>query len=263
MAIQFYKYQGAGNDFVIIDDRELSFDTNNQDLIQRICDRRFGIGGDGLMLLQNSSDYDFRMVYFNSDGKEGSMCGNGGRCLVRFAYDLGVIGKKTNFIAVDGPHEAELDEQGLVHLKMINVDEIQQKGTDFFMNTGSPHYVSFVNDLEHMDVFQKGRAIRYNDEFKKEGTNVNFCEVKSHANLFVRTYERGVEDETLACGTGVTAVALAYALQNNLQEKIDVKVLGGDLAISYNKTEQGFNNVFLIGPAKFVFKGVLNVSDLK
>lgn len=263
MAIQFYKYQGAGNDFVIVDDRDLSFDANNQDLINRICDRRFGIGGDGLMLLQNSEGYDFRMVYFNSDGKEGSMCGNGGRCLVRFAHDLGVIEQKTTFIAVDGPHEAALDEQGLVHLKMIDVNEIQKKETDFFMNTGSPHYVSFVNDLEHMDVFQKGKAIRYNDEYKAEGTNVNFCEVKGHADLMVRTYERGVEDETLACGTGVTAVALAYALQFNLDEKINIKVLGGDLAVSYTKSEQAFTDVFLIGPAKFVFKGMLNVSDLK
>jgi diaminopimelate epimerase len=192
------------------------------------------------------------MVYFNSDGNQSSMCGNGGRCLVQFAHDLGVIGDRTTFLAIDGPHEAHL-ENGLVHLKMIDVDQIENNGDHFFMNTGSPHYVQPVNNIKNFQVFEEGRKIRYNQRFKEKGTNVNFTEQQGDL-LHVRTYERGVEDETYSCGTGVTAAAIAASF-SGMKSPVRIQTLGGELAISFTKTVQGFQNVYLIGPAKKVFEG--------
>ena len=208
----FHKYQGAGNDFVLIDQRDQPrIDRRNQPLIARLCDRRFGIGGDGLMLLANHPDYDFEMIYFNADGRPGSMCGNGGRCMVAFAKKLGLFAEETHFLAVDGPHRARLPRPGWVELHMNDVEAVEMTPDYFYLDTGSPHYVQFVPDLDQVDVVRQGRAIRYNDRFRERGTNVNFVERRTDG-LGIATYERGVEDETLACGTGVTAAALVASL---------------------------------------------------
>ena len=252
--MKFYKYQGTGNDFVVVDDREEKFSIS-QKYIADLCHRRFGIGADGLMLLQNAEGYDFRMVYFNADGTEGSMCGNGGRCLVRFAHDLGIISDSTLFIAIDGEHEAKVTPQ-FISLKMIDVNQIERTEFYDFMNTGSPHYVTYTDNLQNVDVYTQGKAIRYNEPFvSRGGTNVNFVEVIGDHNLEVRTYERGVEDETFACGTGVTACALSANLRFGFEKAIDVKVVGGNLRIEFDCTETGYENIFLIGPAVKVFEG--------
>lgn len=252
--MKFYKYQGTGNDFVVVDDRSKSFPIS-QEFIARLCHRRFGIGADGLMLLQEAEGYDFRMVYFNSDGTEGSMCGNGGRCLVRFAHDLGIIGDSTVFIAVDGEHEAKVTKE-VISLKMIDVNNIEETPEYDFMNTGSPHYVTYVSDLQNYDVYSTGKAIRYGEPFvSKGGTNVNFVEVTGENALAVRTYERGVEDETYACGTGVTACAISANIRLGFDKFVDIKVMGGQLRIEFERTENGYQNVFLIGPAVRVFEG--------
>lgn len=240
----------------MVDDRNLAFSLDKP-AIASLCDRRFGIGADGLILLQNDPEYDFRMVYFNADGGEGSMCGNGGRCAVKFAHDLGIIGDTTRFIAVDGEHDASLNNQ-LVLLGMRDVHEISKKKHYYFLNTGSPHYVEFVPTVDDVEVVERGRAVRYSAHFAEQGgTNVNFAEIIDENKLKVRTYERGVEDETLACGTGVTACALAAAATWGWAGPVNVQVPGGELSIEFVKAdEEGqFRNIYLIGPAKFVFKG--------
>lgn len=249
----FYKYQGTGNDFVILDNREGLYNGLSEVQIQRICDRRFGIGGDGLMKLEMAEGYDFRMVYYNADGREGSMCGNGGRCLVQFAFDMGIKKDSYHFIAVDGPHDAVIRD-GLVRLKMQDVHQLEIRGDVKILNTGSPHYIQPVNDLHTMDVVSEGKKIRYNNEFKSFGINVNFV-CPTEEGIRVRTYERGVEDETLSCGTGVTAACLSHASENGVQE-IKVKVQGGNLSVSFNRiSNQDFEDIWLVGPATFVFKG--------
>jgi len=253
----FYKYQGAGNDFVIFDNRSGLFERNNIDLVRHLCDRRFGIGADGLMLLQHNEAYDFEMVYFNADGREGSMCGNGGRCVVAFAQDQGIVGVETDFLAVDGPHHARLHRtEGWISLKMVDVSEIQKEGDAYLLNTGSPHYVKVVTGLGTYPVVEAGQQIRYSDVFRKEGINVNFVEPEG-AGYYVRTYERGVEDETLACGTGATAVALAMAWHRGIEGmgETSIRVAGGQLSIRFDRKGDRFTNVFLEGPASFVFKG--------
>jgi diaminopimelate epimerase len=257
--VKFFKYQGAGNDFVLIDNRDQQFDTKDTALVAQLCDRRFGIGADGLMLLQQRAGYDFEMVYYNADGNPSSMCGNGGRCIVSFAKHLGIIEKSTRFLAVDGEHEATInDTADWVSLKMIDVEHIEKDGDDFVLNTGSPHYVKEVVDLKNLDVFAAGRAIRYNATYKQAGINVNFVEAVNDGYQ-VRTYERGVEDETLACGTGVTAVALAMAWHHNRlgTYSTPIKAMGGDLNIRFTYLGNGvFKDIYLEGPAKLVFEGL-------
>lgn len=255
MEIQFFKYQGTGNDFVMVDNRSLTFPKENELLINKMCDRRFGIGADGLILLEPSDKYDFKMIYFNADGKEGSMCGNGGRCLVAFAKQLGIFINKTTFDAVDGEHYATV-ENGIVSLKMIDVDTINSQDTYTFLDTGSPHHVEFCSEVSKLNVKDVGSTIRYGAPYFKKGTNVNFAEQTSENSFKVRTYERGVEDETLACGTGVTAVAIA-ANKAKLTKSNPVKleVLGGNLEVSFTVENGIYNNVFLKGPAEFVFEG--------
>jgi diaminopimelate epimerase len=256
---KFYKYQGTGNDFILIDDRNKSFDANNQEYIEKLCNRRFGIGADGLILLQNHSNADFFMQYFNSDGKESSMCGNGGRCIAQFAKDLGVIGNETTFFAIDGIHKATF-ENHLVQLQMKDVNQIESREDEVFvLNTGSPHYVQFFNhDVNKIDLITEAQKIRYNAEFREAGINVNFVNVSAQGELNVRTYERGVEDETYSCGTGVTAAALAYHLfekANKQTKQTFVKTKGGNLSVSYDFAENSFSEVYLNGPATFVFEG--------
>ena len=264
MEIPFYKYQGAGNDFILIDQRAQRYikpDQTPASTIRKCCDRHFGIGADGLILLEYSSSTDFEMVYYNSDGHLSTMCGNGGRCMVRFAADLGIFTEETSFLAVDGPHKARLD--GLqVELEMQAVDQLEYLGPDLFLDTGSPHYVRFVDQLEAIAVVPEARAIRYNDRFAEEGTNVNFVQVKDD-QLHIATYERGVEGETLACGTGVTAAAIAYVEQTNLPEgDYDVPVIarGGDLRVRFHWSNKKASQIWLIGPAEYVFKGVIDLS---
>lgn len=262
MKINFAKYQGAGNDFILIDNRRISFNHHRPDVISKLCDRRFGIGGDGLMLLQEKEGYDFEMIYYNADGQPSSMCGNGGRCIVAFAKALAVISYETRFLAVDGPHYAKISESGnWVSLQMIDVSLISSDDDAFVLNTGSPHYVSCKSNVSDLNVFEEGRQIRYNETYSAEGINVNFVEDRGD-HYFVRTYERGVEDETYACGTGVTAVALAMAKQKNQTGLINtpVKVLGGDLNIRFNYDGNCFTDIFLEGPAEFVFSGEITIS---
>lgn len=255
--MKFYKYQGAGNDFVLIDQRHANPKNIDNQAVAKLCDRRFGIGADGLMFLTDSKDYDFEMIYHNADGNVGSMCGNGGRCIVAFAKHLGIIDSETNFLAVDGPHYAKISAEGnWVELQMIDVDTVNLDADAFVLNTGSPHYVKEVTGLETMDVYTEGYNIRNNETYKAHGINVNFVEPKED-HLFVRTFERGVEDETYACGTGVTAVAMAMAKKQNQigQVVTPVVVLGGNLEINFSYDGQKFTNVFLCGPAENVFEG--------
>lgn len=261
MELSFYKYQGTGNDFVMVDNRQNTLSKNDTNLIKTLCDRKFGIGADGLILLENSEEpgEDFKMVYFNSDGRESSMCGNGGRCIVAFAHFLGIIKEKTAFSAIDGYHEATIDN-GLVSLKMTDVDEIEEKDDAVFLNTGSPHHVVFLKNVSSFEVKEEGAAIRYSSEYDKAGgTNVNFAEPLDQTTLRVRTYERGVEDETLSCGTGVTAVALAAFATGRVETRtVNLDTPGGELSVSFEPHEKGFRNIWLTGPAKQVFKGVIS-----
>lgn len=257
--IHFYKYQGTGNDFIMVDDRQETFPID-QALIARLCDRRFGIGADGLILLQNHPDFAFRMVYFNADGAEGSMCGNGGRCTVRFAHDLGIFTNSVDFLAVDGPHEA-IATPDVIRLKMSAVQGVDQNESYDFLNTGSPHYVTYVDDVDKTDVLGIGRAVRYGEKFgPRGGTNVNFVEVKLPNHLKVRTYERGVEGETYSCGTGVTACALSSHVHFGWPSPVHIQTVGGDLQVDFEETAPDqYDNIYLTGPAIRVFEGDIGV----
>ncbi|HEY1039998.1 MAG TPA: diaminopimelate epimerase [Bacteroidia bacterium] len=255
MKIHFYKYQGTGNDFILIDNRNKAISLSTEQ-IKFMCDRRFGIGADGLMLLENEAGFDFKMVYYNSDGNRSSMCGNGGRCITAFAKKLGVIKDSAHFIAVDGPHQSTLESDN-VRLQMNNVTGIEKIGEDHYLNTGSPHYVKVVSDLDTLNVFEEGRKVRYNERFKEKGTNVNFIEEKKDG-LHVRTYERGVEDETFSCGTGVTAAALVASTFGKYIDQNSCTIItpGGKLNVAFKKiSENNFSDVWLTGPATFVFEG--------
>jgi len=259
MKIHFYKYQGTGNDFIMIDNRSLTFPKSDVKLIRKLCDRRFGIGADGLILLEPSKENDFTMVYFNADGNEGSMCGNGGRCLVAFAKQLKIITTNTTFEAVDGLHFANINNN-IVSLQMIDIDTVDVLNDYCFLNTGSPHHVTFKENISTLNVKEIGAKIRYGAPYFKEGTNVNFAEQTSNNSFKVRTYERGVEDETLACGTGVTAVAIAASNTNKTSaSSINIEVLGGNLEVSFEKDENTYKNVFLKGPAQLVFEGNISI----
>ena len=260
MQIQFFKYQGTGNDFVIIDNRDGKYNSLTTEQVNFLCDRRFGIGADGLMLLNTLTGYDFEMKYYNSDGKESSMCGNGGRCLVKFAYDCGIQKTKYKFLAVDGDHEATIQPDGLVALKMNGVGEVKNDHDNFILNTGSPHYVKLTGDVMHLDVYKKGKEIRYSKPFEKEGINVNFVEqTEAPDKIIVRTYERGVEDETYSCGTGVTAAALVCHHNEAGFNRVEVTTKGGDLSVEYDKIGDQFKNIWLNGPAIKVFEGSIEI----
>jgi len=259
MDIQFYKYQGTGNDFIILDNRDGRYSEISKHQVFKLCERRFGIGADGLMMLNEKPGYDFAMRYFNSDGKESSMCGNGGRCMIKFAYQLGLHRSTYKFFAADGDHEAEIDTDGTVSLKMQDVVNVRTYHGDYILNTGSPHYVKIVSDIMALDVVKKGREIRNSKEFEKEGINVNFVErLEEDDHILVRTYERGVEDETYSCGTGVTAAALVCFHNENGFNQVEVKTLGGNLSVEFDRVDEDhYENIWLCGPAELVFEGNL------
>jgi len=259
MKLNFYKYQGTGNDFVMIDNRQDTFPKNDTKLIAQLCDRKFGVGADGLILLENHPELDFKMVYYNSDGNESSMCGNGGRCLVAFAKLMNVISNEATFEAIDGLHYATIDKDGIVSLQMKDVEDVKVENKYTFLNTGSPHHVEFVDDLNQFDVKKEGAKIRYSDLYGNVGSNINFVKQIENDIFAVRTYERGVEDETLSCGTGVTAVAIAmYKTGKTTSKEIKLNVEGGSLKVKFEAETNKFTNVFLIGPATFVFEGTIN-----
>jgi diaminopimelate epimerase len=260
MKIQFYKYQGTGNDFVIIDNRDNRYDGLSQLQVAFMCNRRFGIGGDGLMMLNLNPDYDFEMIYFNADGNKSSMCGNGGRCLVKFAEHCGIARSLYRFLAVDGLHEATINDNGQVALKMNDVNEIRSYREHYLLNTGSPHLVCFSDQVDEEDVFKKGRAFRYNRDFEKNGININFVEVTGKSDhIKVRTYERGVENETFSCGTGVTASALVCAHNETGFNHVNVSTPGGKLNVEFDKKGDQFSNIWLIGPAEKSFEGSIEI----
>ena len=259
MTLHFYKYQGTGNDFVMIDNRTNTFPKEDTLLVNKLCDRRFGIGADGLILLEKGDTVDFTMVYYNADGNESSMCGNGGRCLVAFAKQLKVIKHKATFNAIDGLHHATIKE-GIVSLQMIDVTRIESNKSHAFLNTGSPHHIEFVANVDAIDIQKRGKEIRYGAPYFDEGTNVNFVEVIDSSTLKVRTYERGVEDETLSCGTGVTAAAIAsYFEGKTTLPNTRISAQGGDLSVSFEEKNNDFYNVVLTGPATFVFEGTFKI----
>ncbi|MBL4650044.1 MAG: diaminopimelate epimerase [Aureispira sp.] len=262
MQIPFYKYQGTGNDFILIDNRTDAIQNFSPNIIAHWCDRKFGIGADGLMLLQKKEGFDFEMVYYNSDGNPSTMCGNGGRCITAFANFLGILkDRKAYFSAIDGPHEALLPQEDYVELKMTNVATDNYNSATIFLDTGSPHHIEFVKQIEGLDVYNKGKAIRNNNTYKKEGTNVNFVAILENNHIEVATYERGVEDETLSCGTGVTAAALAYHLEfskGNSPVPIRIQTKGGQLKVHFKYQAHLFYDIWLCGPATPVFHGFIN-----
>ena len=256
MNIPFFKYQGTGNDFVFIDNRNHFFPSDNNSIINQLCDRRFGVGADGVILIENDAIHDFKMTYYNADGSE-TMCGNGGRCAVSFAKKLGIIDSKTTFNAIDGKHYAEINND-IVSLQMIDVSEIIVNDNSVFVYTGTQHHVELANDLENFPVFEKGKEIR--NQYKDPGSNVNFVEQLDTKTFRVRTYEKGVEDETLACGTGVTAVAIAMHKTKKTRSKIvSLNVEGGNLEVSFSEKNGTYTNVFLKGPATFVYSGQITI----
>ncbi|MFZ2339240.1 MAG: diaminopimelate epimerase [Bacteroidales bacterium] len=258
METAFNKYQGTGNDFIIIDNRNSVFNPGNSSLINRLCDRRFGIGADGLILIGALDGYDYEMIYFNSDGFRGTMCGNGGRCAAAFALKHGIAGTSQRFLAPDGIHEAR-SENNIIRLTMSDVKNITRISGNFFINTGSPHYVVFTSNLDNLDVFSEGRKIRWSDEFKPGGTNVNFVEIQKDG-IFVRTFERGVEDETLSCGTGVTASAIASVLSGHfVSAPVNVRTRGGELKVEFEIRADIITGINLCGPAAFVFEGTVEI----
>jgi diaminopimelate epimerase len=252
----FSKYQGTGNDFVLVDNREGFFPKENKQIISKICDRRYGVGADGLILLEKSSISDFKMIYFNSDGNEGSMCGNGGRCIVAFAHHLELIADKTKFIAIDGEHEAKIEERDdkiIVSLKMSDVNEIEEQNDGYALNSGSPHFVKFIETHDNFDTATEGHKLRHSIKYKEDSVNVNFVSIKEDT-LTVSTFERGVEDETHSCGTGVTAAAICASKKLN-KDKFKIETKGGTLEVCFNQTDSSYNNIWLKAEAEKVFVG--------
>lgn len=258
--IPFVKYQATGNDFILIDNRSGTWEIP-VDSIPKLCDRKFGIGSDGLMLIQAHPNHDFELIFYNPDASQ-SLCGNGSRCAVQFANALGMTGNDCTFLAFDGMHEATISIDGNVRLKMQNVQNVMQGEHGMLVDTGSPHLIRFVQDIDAVDVSGRGREIRFNDTFREKGVNVNFVEIAGEQSIFVRTYERGVENETLSCGTGVTAAALACGIKD-MQSPVNIETKGGKLTVEFSADENGgFRDVFLSGPAKFVFSGEIELDKL-
>lgn len=260
MKIHFFKYQGTGNDFILLDNRKSEYDSLKKKQIALLCDRRFGIGGDGLIMLNEKNGFDFEMKYFNADGAPGSMCGNGGRCVTAFANALGIKKDLYSFLAYDGEHQSKMLDEG-ASLKMSAVKKVDSDDRAKVLDTGSPHYVLNVKDVESVDVFNRGKKIRNSAKYAKKGINVNFVENTGKNSIYVRTYERGVENETYSCGTGVTASALASANGRNGKYDVKIKTKGGRLSVAFEKNSTGYDNIWLSGPADFVFEGTIELND--
>lgn len=261
MEIKFDKYQGAGNDFILIDNREGQYSNLETEQFKYLCNRYTGIGADGIILVEETPDADFEMRYFNADGRQSTLCGNGGRCTVAFAKRNQIIGRETCFKAIDGLHRASLISTDEVRLQMQNVNLISRYGEARVTDTGSPHYVQLVEDTSSVNVKEEGAAIRYSDAFIPDGINVNFLEKQSDSRFLIRTYERGVEDETLACGTGAVASALVMHHLGQTQglTKIELEAIGGTLIVEFEISQQGYHKIYLQGPATFVFSGIINL----
>lgn len=253
----FHKYQGTGNDFIMIDDRHNKFNLDNKHYVKHLCDRRFGIGADGLILLRDHSEFDFKMIYFNANGTQSSMCGNGGRCIISFAEYLGLISEKCTFLAIDGQHEGTICDS-VISIRMSDVYNVYKDGKSHVLNTGSPHYVLEVDNLDNVDIYAEGRNIRYSDKYREEGINVNFVE-KTQQKILVATYERGVENQTYSCGTGVVAAAIAINGPNHTKQTIFTK--GGELQVSYKYKNGIYTDIWLSGPAVRVYEGMLPISN--
>lgn len=261
MLIKFFKYQGAGNDFVVLDNRNDEYSILTEEQIKHLCNRRFGIGADGLILMDKKEGVDFEMIYFNANGRPGSMCGNGGRCMVRFAQKLGMHKYTYRFLAADGQHEAEIDNNNIIRLKMSDISDVEEHPSFAIVNTGSPHFIKFATDIHNIDVVESGRDIRNSKKFIKEGINVNFVETIGEDKIYVRTYERGVEDETLSCGTGVTASALVSAHNSRGFNRVEVHTPGGNLSVEYTKIDdKHYTNIWLCGPADLVYNGEIEIA---
>lgn len=265
--MRFSKYQGTGNDFILVNGETETVDPSDASKIRKWCDRKFGIGADGFILIRHHPDCDFEMLFFNNDGQQGSLCGNGGRCAVKFAREEGYFeGEECTFMAFDGVHQARL-QAGQVALRMADVSRTEPAKGRVVLNTGSPHYVVLVEDLSDIDVVEAGRAIRYSTEFSKEGINVNFVETEEPDLLKMATYERGVEDETLSCGTGAVASAIGHYLlsgSSSLQEQnLEILTRGGKLKVRFTPFGSGYKNIWLTGPAVKVFSGILERASAK
>jgi diaminopimelate epimerase len=262
MKYEFWKFQGNGNDFVILDGRLHHPELSNTQ-IKLICDRHFGVGADGLMILADDPHSDFEMIYYNADGHLSSMCGNGGRCIAAYAYMMKVTGEKTKFKAFDGIHKAHInneitkDKSFDVSLSMNDISNVIKENDFYLINSGSPHYVEFVKKVAEIDVVKEGKKTRFSERFSPEGINVNFVEISDN-RIFVRTYERGVEDETLSCGTGVTASAIAAYLETGKKE-FSIHTTGGEFSVNFEEENSRFSSVWLNGPAELVFNGTINI----
>lgn len=258
MIVNFYKYQGTGNDFIIIDSRNINFDLS-ENIIKNITNRKFGIGSDGVMVISNHIDHHFEMQFYNPDGSQ-SFCGNGSRCAVLFCFHMGICPRECTFLSNDGVHSAEVIDDLNIKINIVGPVKLNKLSSeDFELNTGSPHYIKFVERLKIDDFITKSRWIRNSNEYIESGINVNF--VSSNENgISMRTYERGVEDETLSCGSGVTAAAMAYGYKTNMESgKLSVSTKGGDLVVEFDRVNDEFQNIFLTGAAKFVYKGEIEI----
>ncbi|NNF01393.1 MAG: diaminopimelate epimerase [Bacteroidia bacterium] len=261
MTVEFYKYHGSGNDFILIDNREGILGELDAEVVKNLCHRHFGIGADGLIMIENLDGYDFKMVYYNSDGNESTMCGNGGRCISHLAHKLGIIDKEAKFKAIDGDHEVKIVSDDWIELKMQDVTLIKQVGNDYEIDTGSPHYLIFGSDVAKIDIME-ARQVRNNAQYKDQGINVNYVEeLPGNGSIKVRTYERGVEDETLSCGTGVVASGIGTAYKNKRSGDCTYLVFtkGGELQTSFKLNEDKAEDIWLKGPAKMVYTGKLNI----
>lgn len=258
MKISFDKYQGCGNDFIIINNLSNTFPNTSNDLIKNLCDRNFGIGSDGLILINESKKEPFEMVYYNADGNLSSMCGNGGRCAIHFCYQKNIIKKKSNFLAFDGIHNGEIFDD-YIKISMQNVEGYELINDDIFIDSGSPHLVKILKNISDIDILRTSRDIQKSEEFKSEGVNVNYVKFVDYETVQIRTYERGVEDETLSCGTGAVAAALSFSILSNSDlEKVSVKTQGGDLFVEFKNDNNNFYDIYLSGKVKKVFSGEID-----